>query len=52
MGSPLSPVLANMFMEHLEEKAIKSSPLKPSLWAYGSDMLTTYLLFGLIVYWR
>ena len=29
MGSPLSPIIANLFMESLEERAIESSPQKP-----------------------
>ena len=32
MGSPLSPIIANLFMESLEERAIESSPQKPSIW--------------------
>ena len=32
MGSPLSPVIANLFIENLEELAMHSAPLKPSLW--------------------
>ena len=32
MGNPLSPVVANIFMEHLEELAITSAPVKPAIW--------------------
>ena len=32
MGSPLSPVIANLYMEHLEENAMQRSPLPPHLW--------------------
>jgi hypothetical protein len=32
MGSPLSLVVANLFMEDLESKSLASSPLKPKLW--------------------
>ncbi|XP_046395746.1 uncharacterized protein LOC124163008 [Ischnura elegans] len=31
MGSPLSPTIANFFMEDFEEKALSSAPLKPLL---------------------
>ena len=34
MGSPVSPLVANMFMEHLEQKFLNTAPedLKPKLW--------------------
>nr|XP_022910654.1 uncharacterized protein LOC111421707 [Onthophagus taurus] len=32
MGSPLSPVIANFYMEMFEEEAPKKSPWKPKLW--------------------
>lgn len=32
MGSPLSPVIANLFMEHFEIQALETSPLKPYCW--------------------
>ena len=32
MGSPLSPVLANIYMEYFEEMALGSTSLKPSIW--------------------
>ena len=32
MGSPISPVVANLFMENLEVQAIRTSPTPPSLW--------------------
>ena len=32
MGSPVSAVVANLFMEHFEAKAIAQSLIKPALW--------------------
>ena len=32
MGSPLSPVIANIYMEHLEETTLRTAPLQPTLW--------------------
>ena len=32
MGSPLSPVVANFYMERFEQRAITSFPLKPRCW--------------------
>ena len=32
MGSPLSPVVANLYMEAFEERALSSSTLTPKLW--------------------
>ena len=42
MGSPVSPLVANMFMEHLERKLLDTAPedLKPKLWKrYVDDIL-------------
>ncbi|XP_072041401.1 uncharacterized protein [Amphiura filiformis] len=42
MGSPVSPVVANLYMEFLEQKAIASAPrtCKPRLWKrYVDDIL-------------
>ena len=30
--SPLSPIIANLYMEAFEKKAINTSPTPPSLW--------------------
>jgi hypothetical protein len=32
MGSPLSPIVANLFMENFEKRALDSFPLKPLRW--------------------
>ena len=32
MGSPLSPIVANIFMEKIEEEALATEPHPPSLW--------------------
>src|SRR5262249_37197834 len=32
MGSPLSPLMANLFMEWFEKKAIETSDKKPAMW--------------------
>ena len=43
MGSSLSPVLANVYMEYLEEMALRSTFLKPSMWPRYVD--DTFLLW-------
>ncbi|XP_054290083.1 uncharacterized protein LOC129005267 [Macrosteles quadrilineatus] len=54
MGSPLSPVAANLFMEHLERNAMESAILKPKIWLryvddvwavwpHGRNKLTEFL---------
>ena len=32
MGSPLSPIVTNLYIESLEEETIRSAPLQPKLW--------------------
>jgi len=40
MGSPVSPLVANMFMEHLEQKPYSTAPveLKPKIWKRYVDL--------------
>ena len=43
MGSPLSPVMANLFMEEFEKKALVTSTLKPEFWfRYVDDTLSSW----------
>ena len=32
MGSPISPIVANLFMEDLETKALTTAPSTPKIW--------------------
>ncbi|XP_076247886.1 LOW QUALITY PROTEIN: uncharacterized protein LOC143187549 [Calliopsis andreniformis] len=56
MGSPISPVIADIFMEHLEDRILKGAPLKPSqwfryvddtfvVWSHGKDTLNNFLKY-------
>jgi hypothetical protein len=47
MGSPLSPVnvMANLFMEEFEKKAIATATLKPGFWfRYVDDTLSSCMV--------
>ena len=37
MGSPVSPIVANLYMEYLEQKALSSAPNPPSFWCRYVD---------------
>ena len=56
MGSPISPIIANIFMEDFENKILKNAPLKPStwfryvddtfvIWSHGRETLPQFLAF-------
>ena len=40
MGSPVSPIVANLYMEYLEQKALSTAPIPSS---YGAGMWMTSL---------
>ena len=44
MGSPLSPIIANLFMENFEEKALNTANPKPEWWSRFVD--DTFLIWA------
>ena len=37
MGSPVSPIVANLYMEYLEQKALSTAPHSPRFWCRFVD---------------
>lgn len=37
MGSPLSPIVVNLYMEYFEKKSLESRPLRPTWWKQFVD---------------
>ena len=37
MGSPISPIVANLFMEDFETKAINTAQYPPKIWKWYVD---------------
>ena len=43
MGSPLSPIVANLYMEALEKQALETSPRRPNFWVrYVDDVFSIW----------
>ena len=37
MGSPVSPIVGNLYMEYLEQKALSTAPQTPRFWCRFVD---------------
>jgi len=46
IGSPLSPIVVNLFMENFEKRALDSYPLKPTRWKRFIDDTNVLWLHG------
>ena len=42
MGSPVSAVIANMVMDHVEQRALATSPVKPFFWKMSMMLFLRY----------
>ena len=46
MKSPLSPIVANLFMEGFERKALKTDPLHPKMWVRYVHVDDTFVVWS------
>ena len=53
MGSPISPIVANLFMEDLEIRALATSPSPPKLWKrYVDDTFAIIKNYTKMPFWN